>query len=1317
MEPLLTLPRLELIDDLKEAYKEALIVTKNNKHLYKGYFEELEKYATKDQIISEIQYVNILSNNGTLDSQDFQYVPLNIPFNLGLFKNIISNETTYFKTKLNMGDREMTARYENKRDELLIAIKQVKILNEALKKPYADKAKIFRKRLRFPDNPERDLDVLKKEFKDYEANKNLTSSKIDGVEFIPVYSSYNNSSARDYKDTLVLFEPKNWPISYFKEEDSDEFNEFISNLTIDNVKKFLIKQDLNSINTEDLKINTGREQVITTAEILANEVLSAIQDSPSYYFQFKRFHENMTAIIDDYSDRVDDGFEINNIKFYFKTFKITTHFNYRARDVVDFSDFFIKVMITITKSALRLSEGYGVNVLKSNAVLFVGAFDIISFKTKAAAGKKIKRTIYETIEVDGSENFCAYNALSTVYPDIEKRSFTIEELIKFIKSNELEVSVIDNHFKHYPLFQFKNIEKEFNGNKIKFQPLKKVTHNYIYEHKEPKLTLLYDYNCEHVDIIIGVKQLYKCDDIYAEVDGKMEMLYNKAIEKKEMKEIKPLPEYFAFYDFETVMRWGIKMIPYSFVILLLSKDELVELNCLEKTGTQQQVRDYATARSTIYSGNLCEEMFLSFINRNSDKKMIFTSFNGACFDHLILYDILSTQLIANNNYNISQGVAPINIDYFLKDCFWVGSRLMNFRIDGKHTMLDLRRHIPNSLKGCCKDFGLKLENSKGELDHAVMQTKFNNNEFYNPDGSLNVNVEELEDYNLMDVVSLAIVAQRYFDAYKAIISNVPENLINFAPKKKLNLDVGNPWDHMTSSSMMFAIWSKYIRDNKIQISNFDEGTLDYYNLIRKYRVGGRCDSLKYFKKQIDKKIFDHNVSASVDITSEYPYVMMIMDSYFPAGKNIKCNYVDHPKDLLGFYRVKNLDQSNLPRSLKIVPNKTLEGNSWHSEDIIEETFLSTPKIDLLTKNNCKFEVLDGFYCTEKIKSFQMFLPLFVFKNAKDAEDNKPKKERNGSIRSFSKIMMNSLSGKMNENVHLDKINEVTTKEYLVLSADDDVLDLEILDTRFGKLLVSYTKKLENCMSQTRAIHIGQLIYDYAHLHMYEHAYTKVPNYYYTDTDSMHCDYEEFVEWQKYATKTIVPHHKEIEEIDPKYKTFMLYDPRGKVFGGFDEELADKNVNTVIMCGKKQYIYYNSEFDFTNCTSDEDFDNNCKYSAKGISANDRLVEKDFICAHQEREKITKPELIAESRGKADQKNFEAYQFKFRIGDNPVPFFEELISTGNVKTLVFGIDKSIRNDSQGRTHATLHATYFVKDIKLSQNELKKVVINDNNFYYIE
>ena len=344
MEPLSTLSRLELIDDLKGAYKEALIVTKNNKSLYKGYFEELEKYATKDQIISEIQYVNILSNNGTLDSQDFQYVPLNIPFNLGLFKNIIRNETNYFKTKLNMGDREMTARYENKKDELKIAIKQVKILNEALKKPYADKAKIFRKRLRFPDNPERDLDVLEKEFKDYEANKNLTSSKINGVEFIPVYSSYNNSSIRDYKDTLVLLQPENWPISYFNEEDLDKFNGFCRSLTIDSVKRFLIKQDLNSINTEDLKINTGREQVITTAEKLSEDVLSAIQDSPSYYFQFKRFHENMITIIDNYNDRVDDGFEINNIKFYFKTFKLTTHFNYRAEDVSNFQNFFIKVM-------------------------------------------------------------------------------------------------------------------------------------------------------------------------------------------------------------------------------------------------------------------------------------------------------------------------------------------------------------------------------------------------------------------------------------------------------------------------------------------------------------------------------------------------------------------------------------------------------------------------------------------------------------------------------------------------------------------------------------------------------------------------------------------------------------------------------------------------------------------------------------------------------------------------------------------------------------------------------------------------------------
>lgn len=1244
------------------------------------------KHATENQLYSELEYLE------EFDISNY-YIPLNIPFNLNLFKTRIENETNYFKSRKDFSlVNDIINEIELKKKE----IKSLSSLKERVKKVKGvdakrrinDRIKVLeRLNLKFT------LDSLENQLID----TGLLPYKKDGVDYIPVVSY--NSTLKEYKEELVYFNPDNWAISFY--EDRDDFDEFLENLT----REFVMSNIKN-----DLKDPLFVESFVT-------DVINYISSNPSIFYQYKRFHEMFYTIAEEQSQS--EIFELQNVKFYFKSAINFSSLSYRINDVANFENFYIRIISSLRKMNQQLSEGYSEDVILKDGLLFVGGFNIISFNRNLAGGKKIIKTIYETEEIDGSDNLCAYNALSTVYPYIEKRIFTIDELISFIKSNELKVSVIDNELLTFPQFELKTIEKIIDDKKVNVSQLKKINHNYIYECKDAELVLLYDYDKEHVDIIKGNKKVYKYKNIYEEIDGNLKVLYDERYFKKTKKINTPLPEYFAFYDFETIMQWGMKMVPYSFVILLLTKEELIYLNELEKSGTKEEVREYARNRSTSYSGNLCGEIFLDFIDRNSDKKMIFTSFNGSNFDNLLLYDILAEQLCKNNKLLEIQGLETRNISYFLRDCFWVGTKLMNFRIDGKHTTLDLRRHIPNSLKGCCKDFGLKIENSKTSFDHADIQEKFNSGMLLNEDGTVNVNIEELEDYNLMDVVSLAIVAQRYFEAYNTIISNVPENLIKLAPKQKLDLNVGKPWEYMTSSSMMFAIWNKYIKDNKIEISNFDEEFIEYYNLIRKYRVGGRCDSLQYFKKQFEPVNESEKFFHSLDVCSEYPFVMMILNKYYPTGKNVKCNYIDHPKNKIGFYRVKNIDQSNLQRSLKIVPNKTIDGNSWHSEDIIEETFLSTEKIELLEKHNVKFEASDGFYCNEKIKSFEMFLPLFVFKNAKDAEDIKPDDKMNGSVRTFSKIMMNSLSGKMNENIHLDKVMEVSAKEYLVLKHNDKIIDLEIIDIRFGKFLVSYSKVLKDCIKQSRAIHIGQLIYDYSHIYMYEHVYTKIPDYYYTDTDSAHCLAKDFKNWKEYAEITEVPHHTEIEGLDIRYKTFKLFNTTGKIFGSFEDELFKKNVNTAIMCGKKQYIYYNSKFDFENCNNEKIFNKNCKYSAKGISSNDRIVEKDFICAHEyERDKKKNlPSLMPESDKKADQKNFEAYQRKFKIGDNPSKLFEELIDTQSVKTLVFGIDKSIKNDSKGRKHCTLHAKYFVKDIRLSQNTLTKVVINDNNFYYIE
>jgi hypothetical protein len=98
---------------------------------------------------------------------------------------------------------------------------------------------------------------------------------------------------------------------------------------------------------------------------------------------------------------------------------------------------------------------------------------------------------------------------------------------------------------------------------------------------------------------------------------------------------------------------------------------------------------------------------------------------------------------------------------------------------------------------------------------------------------------------------------------------------------------------------------------------------------------------------------------------------------------------------------------------------------------------------------------------------------------------------------------------------------------------------------------------------------------------------------YSDTDSIHCNDEQFKEWVKNHNE-ITNHWPELEELMPEYKTHRLYEEGTKVFGSFDDELGEvssknfvklfgekpKNsdicLDNEIILGNKLYCIYNEE---------------------------------------------------------------------------------------------------------------------------------------------
>ena len=157
---------------------------------------------------------------------------------------------------------------------------------------------------------------------------------------------------------------------------------------------------------------------------------------------------------------------------------------------------------------------------------------------------------------------------------------------------------------------------------------------------------------------------------------------------------------------------------------------------------------------------------------------------------------------------------------------------------------------------------------------------------------------------------------------------------------------------------------------------------------------------------------------------------------------------------------------------------------------------------------------------------------------------------------------------MIEGLHLSKV-ELKTSSELVSYGEGEI---NFIGSVGEKYLVSYKLSQEEEMANSKPIYIGCMIYSYARMYMYDNILSKIDwkHMFYTDTDSCKTDKTGFDEWyETYAKDKIVPHWKEIEEIDPRYIDHKIYSPTSKVYGSFENEYkADNCVNYFI--AKKNY---------------------------------------------------------------------------------------------------------------------------------------------------
>ncbi len=261
----------------------------------------------------------------------------------------------------------------------------------------------------------------------------------------------------------------------------------------------------------------------------------------------------------------------------------------------------------------------------------------------------------------------------------------------------------------------------------------------------------------------------------------------------------------------------------------------------------------------------------------------------------------------------------------------------------------------------------------------------------------------------------------------------------------------------------------------------------------------------------------------LDVVSLYPYVML--NRFYPCG-----DIIDYPhseclkQDLIGFYLCK----FSQPIAKNIVPfrcpdKKKMLPLDWNFKGEMT-AFLSTVDINALLRENCPLEIQKypadtsragqdiGFCFTHKIHGSELFKCLIPYKNMKQQQDiyKRTKDPRyNEVMRGMAKLVLNSLSGKVIENLHekestltksLLGIERILKKVARNKNPDNhEIVPQHIFDGRHA--ILSYKQDRDLVFAKgNRPLYLGVLIYAYSRDHMY----TEILRDYdviYQDTDS------------------------------------------------------------------------------------------------------------------------------------------------------------------------------------------------------------------------
>jgi len=898
---------------------------------------------------------------------------------------------------------------------------------------------------------------------------------------------------------------------------------------------------------------------------------------------------------------------------------------------------------------------------QSSAIIYLGATGV---------GAKKFKTCFDIVDVnktndDVKNRKCVSNCFA--YAGYNVTGLTnIVDVVEYIKTNNLPIKVINNDVYDIVL----NSDKSFkysntygcNLNDCKFKL------NVIYE---PEFfNNVFVFGDDHLDVIKNKDKLFRDDVLITyelniiEMDTgkpihKRSQIFKKA--KKQVANVDCEELEYVFFDYETIVEYSFAncMKPYSISWFHMSHKDVDNFNFSKN--------DLNTKNCFNHIGWDCSEVFYKWIVENQqNKRFVFISYNGVNFD----------------NYLLMRSFMQMGGENIISNVMYNGNQLLNFKINGRHTMYDLHKHLMGSLKSNCESFKIPKKYSKLDCDHNEIQALYNN------DNETFINImkhrEALVDYNNNDVLALCCLFIKYYQALRI---------------EGFDFLYENEGVNFTNATTIGGIIMKRAKEHWNGKEEFKSDLLDVkkYQDILKYKIAGRVEVFNSKPIKIQEEV------VSLDVCSLYPYIMFIHPSYFPTGNIVETTEYFKPDDKLGFWYCdidqRALKQHGLPN---IYAEKTATENKWDSEEILTDYLISNITIELLKSYEnigVKVNVKNGFYWTNKVRGFDMFnflAPLMKEKNNQDDLKKTKADNYNPALRETCKLLMNSISGKVIEGLHNETVKMIDQSDFAKMLCKFP--DLNFINNVDANLFVSYKRPDEELINKQSPVYLGAFIYEYARTYMWNNLLSKLGNSkcLYMDTDAVKFRKVDVREWMNVVGGKMVPHWDEVENIDARYKSHILYNENSKVFGSFENELHENNVFYAL----QKKIWLTAKIEENGDVS------YIKTRYKGVNPRSFLLGEDdklnvnnylecFDWCQENQNKMIKSDYEGDAEDMGKQ----------------LDFFNQLYDTGSVNVLCTNFKKSVKNncrsvkiddnDKKNRLNNTIRFIYMIKTLRINKD----------------